>query len=797
MSRSLRWSQGSLLLALTASGCGTDGLLGASVSGTSGSGEADAGDLDEREGFIAHYFSAWNQPYMHFDAGAGWTAAPGVPMAAAGGGWFDLEHGQGSSVVFAFTDGDAQWDNNGEQNYATDLYEFWVKGGVIYPEQPTDGDTDGTPYCDDVDCGDGGTCNEAEQRCDCDPGYVYSPSAMTCLADACFGVECGFGELCESTDGSCQAACTPDRTVGEFLFCAQKTSTEVGLIVDYQGPGELDMAASTIRLNDAEVDETAIEIDAGQGLMALRAASLPPSKYSWLLRMRNDAGQDLRPLFAPQWIGPGARYADFQWKDGTMYQIMTDRFRDGDPSNNIDNSQGTLAEVDDVRSQWQGGDFRGIIDKIEDGYFEDMGINALWISSPLLNSHNSQPAVGLADTRRFSSYHSYHPIVTGYTHLDDFGYDTPIETAFGTPDELHELVRKAHARGIRVIPDFVTNHVQSEAQIYADHPEWFFAYNPCDNNWDAHRIDCWFTTEMPDFDYGGNPQAVQTVVDHALWLIQEYDFDGFRADALKHMDDVFVRALKTAVVEEIETTVDDHSLSNEATIFYMVGESLGGWARYHVRLDMVQGQVDEDYYRTTKDALLSFNQSISSLANFAIPNDTAYLVPQPNNGGVGGYPGAVMGNFFGNHDQVRALTEANGDHARLRLAQTFLFTSPSNIPMLYQGDDIGTLGNADPDNRAMQRFDGLSADEQDSLENARIVGLLREEHPALRRGARQTEVVESYFWVYRVEHEGDVVYVAINRDSDRSWSPPAGYVDALGNCSGGNVPSLRSCVFVE
>jgi hypothetical protein len=97
----------------------------------------------------------------------------------------------------------------------------------------------------------------------------------------------------------------------------------------------------------------------------------------------------------------------------------------------------------------------------------------------------------------------------------------------------------------------------------------------------------------------------------------------------------------------------------------------------------------------------------------------------------------------------------------------------------------------------MHRFEGLSADEQASLDNARVLGRLREDHPALRRGARETVVVEDYFWVYRVEHDGDVVYVAINRDADKRWSPPSGYADALGNCDGGNVPSQRSCVFVE
>jgi len=156
-----------------------------------------------------------------------------------------------------------------------------------------------------------------------------------------------------------------------------------------------------------------------------------------------------------------------------------------------------------------------------------------------------------------------------------------------------------------------------------------------------------------------------------------------------------------------------------------------------------------------------------------------------------------MGNFFGNHDQVRALTEAGSDYRRLRLAQTFLFTSPRNIPMLYQGDDIGTVGGGDPDNRAMMRFTGLTPDEISSLENARRAGLLREQHVALRRGARENVVVEDWFFVYKVSYQDDVVYVAINRDDDKSWSPPAGYIDGLGNCSNGVVPILTSCIFVE
>jgi len=613
----------------------------------------------------------------------------------------------------------------------------------------------------------------------------------------------GSGSSCDpAQDSSCppvSTTCDTFTPVGDFQLCAKADEASYTVVVKYTGSGKLALASSDIRLQSKPYDATS-SFDASTQTFTLHAQGLAPTKYSFLFRLQTDGGAQLRPLFVPLWVGKGVQYRDFTWHDASIYQIFTDRFLDGDASNNINNSAGDLARVTDARSQWQGGDFKGITQKIRDGYFDAMGINTLWISSPIIDSHNSQPAVGLADTRRFSSYHSYHPVATGYTAADHMGYATPIEPAFGTEDELHELISEAHARGMRVITDFVANHVHKEAKLYQQHPEWFSAYNACDGRWDVARINCWFTTDMPDFDYGAHPEAIKSVVDHALWQIQELDLDGFRADALKHMDDKFVKALKAAVVAEIETTVSDHSMPVEPTTFYMVGESLGGWARYHVRADMVQGQVDEDYYNHTKASLLTFTASMRDLANFAIPNDTAYLTPQQTMGGVGGYPGAVMGNFFGNHDQVRALTEAQnnyGGYDRLRLAQTFLFTSPKNVPMLYQGDDIGTTGDIDPDNRKMQRFSGLTAEEQKTLTNAQRAGKARADHPALRRGTRTTVWLEDWFWVYKVSDENEDVYVAINRDNTKQWAPPAGYADVLGNCSNGQVPILTSCIFVK
>ena len=97
----------------------------------------------------------------------------------------------------------------------------------------------------------------------------------------------------------------------------------------------------------------------------------------------------------------------------------------------------------------------------------------------------------------------------------------------------------------------------------------------------------------------------------------------------------------------------------------------------------------------------------------------------------------------------------------------------------------------------MQRFTGLSTEEQRSLDNLRKAGALRAAHPALRRGTRTTVHLEDWFWVYKVTYENDEVYVVINRDADKQWSPPSGFVDGLGNCANGVVPILSACIFVR
>lgn len=578
----------------------------------------------------------------------------------------------------------------------------------------------------------------------------------------------------------------------------EKTADSYTFTLSYHGAAAIDFAKSIITLNG--VATTDYEYDETTKTFTVSQANLEPNKYSWLFRLVDANGDKIEPFFVPLWIGSGVDYADFGWRDAFIYQIMTDRFLNGDTSNDVQESE--FPSVTEDLEKWKGGDFRGIIQKIDDGYFKNMGVNALWISTPVLNPHHSSGTY-------FTSYHAYHPLATGYSFDDDYGYaNEGVDTAFGTVAELRELVDKAHKQGIRIIPDFVVNHVYIESELYKQHKNdnWFYPELDCKaNGWSDSVIkNCWFAPFLPDFNYN-NAEARKTVITHAIWLIQNFNFDGFRADALKHIDDIFVKELRSAIKAKVETTVSNHDMPDEAEVFYMVGESLGGdWPRYHTRADMVQGQVNEQFYYKAKDIILHGNSYNSIAYEVNEAWDKAFLTPQPAQGGTGGFPGAVMGNFFGNHDQDRALTECNGNYTLLKHAQTFLLTSPINIPMLYQGDDIGMFGKDknvdgntfDGGRRAVMKFTGLSSSEQDALDHVKKLGKFRKAHPALRYGARSNCGSTDDAWVYKLTYEGKTVIVGINKGSSAYNATCSGVSGSFTSYDGSSVNVSNGSVTV-
>ena len=142
----------------------------------------------------------------------------------------------------------------------------------------------------------------------------------------------------------------------------------------------------------------------------------------------------------------------FSWDNATVYFLLTDRFKNGNTENDHSynrglNQDGTVANISDTRATFHGGDFKGITETIEDGYFEDLGVNAIWISAPYEQIHGYLTGDGSSPTFAHYSYHGYY--VLDYTETD---------ANFGTAEEFQTLVDTAHNHGLRVILDIVMNH---------------------------------------------------------------------------------------------------------------------------------------------------------------------------------------------------------------------------------------------------------------------------------------------------------------------------------------------------
>jgi len=481
---------------------------------------------------------------------------------------------------------------------------------------------------------------------------------------------------------------------------------------------------------------------------------------------------------------PTTTLGDFDWRDGVLYFVFVDRFLDGDPSNNGSPVSGVLPPAN-----YQGGDWAGVIEKINDNYFTDLGVNALWLSVPMNNTDDA----GLGtDGRLYSAYHAYWP-----TDLD------ATEARFGTLAELQALVDAAHAKDIMVILDYAMNHVHISSPIYAQHPDWFWdiydgsTYCVCGEGcgWNGYQgRRCWFRDYLPDFNFT-NQAARDFSVNNAIQWALDTGADGFRLDAVKHIEDQWILDLRSRVKTDIESVTQQH--------FYMVGETYTGdkgTIGYYVNPStMLDGQFDFPLRAALVSALLIRNSDMNALESFLAGND-------------GYYGNGIMSTFIGNHDVPRTIHFAQdspiwqdawaggqeiawdnppglpaGMSAFERVANSYtvLMTLPG-VPLIYYGDEVGMAGAGDPDNRRFMQWSGYSSGQTFLKNHITALTAIRAAHPALRRGNRTTVSVTTDTLAYRMSGGGDDVYVAINRgDSQQTVSglPSGSYIDELDGSS--------------
>lgn len=481
----------------------------------------------------------------------------------------------------------------------------------------------------------------------------------------------------------------------------------------------------------------------------------------------------------------------YDWRDAVMYFVFLDRFLDGDPSNNGPPSGA------DADAEYKGGDWTGLLQKIEAGYFGDLGVNTLWITVPMQNPNDKE--VG-ADGKYYSAYHGYWPAEL-----------TQPEERFGSMADLRGVVDAAHAKGLKVLIDYAMNHVHGSSPVYADHEDWFWPNSNDDGGncvcgegckWDGDEGKrCWFREYLPDFDFT-NPDARRFSVDNAIWWIQQTGIDGFRLDAVKHIEDSWLLDLRARVTSDIESVSQQH--------FYMVGETFTGEknviAPYVDPVRKLDGQFDFPLRAALARAVLTRKAPMSELAGFLDSND-AY------------YGSGVMSTFIGNHDMPRPIhfaqdiPEWDGEwddgkdlawdnkpglpagtsaFERLGNAFTILFTT-KGIPLVYYGDEVGLPGAGDPDNRRLMQWSGYSAGQKQLLAHVKKLGKIRADHPALRRGARRTLGATSHTLAYEMTSAEETLYVVVNRgDTPRSVGGlPGGALTNLLTGSSVGGPSVK------
>ncbi|RKY93417.1 MAG: hypothetical protein DRQ01_04795 [Ignavibacteriae bacterium] len=447
------------------------------------------------------------------------------------------------------------------------------------------------------------------------------------------------------------------------------------------------------------------------------------------------------------------------WGDAIIYSIMIDRFCDGDSTNNNPVVHSKLS----FQANYQGGDLQGIIDKLEDGYFYSLGVNTFWIS-PVVDNTNEAYEEYPPPHRYFTGYHGYWPISA-----------TKVEEHFGDMKLLKEFVDTAHKHGMKVLLDYVSNHVHEEHPFRKENREWFGVLELPDGRknlrlFDEQRLTTWFEPYMPSFDYGSSKEALDKMTDNAVWWLKETGADGFRHDAVKHVPNKFWRTLTKKINEQIKDKV-----------VYQVGETFGS-------IDLISsyvsnGQLNSQFNFNLFDvALPVFLYSENSFELLDLQMQKTFSVYGVNH---------LMANIMDSHDKIRYMAYADGDielnsndakelgwtnppkvdressYKKLQLHLAYILSIPG-VPVIYYGDEIGMTGAADPDNRRMMRFDDeINSSEAESLKEVSRLINLRNDHSALRQGDFYTLMANESIYAYIRSNFKERVLIVLNKRDDK------------------------------
>lgn len=421
-----------------------------------------------------------------------------------------------------------------------------------------------------------------------------------------------------------------------------------------------------------------------------------------------------------------------------VYQIVTDRLVDGNAANN---PTGTAFSAGCTQKKlYCGGDWKGIQNKIEDGYLTGMGITAIWISQPM---ENITAVINYSGTNS-TAYH-------GYWARD---FKKP-NLAYGSFTDFTNLIAAAHLKNIKVIIDFAPNHTSPASQTdasfaengklfdngtlvssYSNDPSNYFHHN---GGTDFSTLESGIYRNLFDLaDLNHNKPQVDAYFKNAIKLWLDLGIDGIRMDAVKHMPFGWQKSFMSYVngykpvftfgewfLGENEVDPANHYFANKS------GMSL---------LDFQFGQTVRKVFKDGSADMTALNAMISSTATqYAQVNDQV--------------------TFIDNHDMPR-FQVAGASQRKLEQALAFTLTS-RGVPAIYYGTEQYMQGTGDPDNRAkMTSFSTATT----AYKMIAKLAPLRKTNPAIAYGTTTQRWMSGNVLIYERKFGSNVAVVAINRD---------------------------------
>jgi len=505
----------------------------------------------------------------------------------------------------------------------------------------------------------------------------------------------------------------------------------------------------------------------------------------------------------------GAAATSFSWANATVYFVMTDRFFNGDSSN--DNSYGRVKDGAQEVGTWHGGDLKGLTAKLD--YIASLGATAIWVS-PLVEQVHGWVGGGTGDFK----YYGYH----GYWALDF----TKLDQNLGTSADLTAFVDGAHQRGIRVLLDVVMNHpgYATGDDLVSYLPEVFFdgtgaafkSFTPHDNrgwlawndlvdykspSWQKWWSPSWIRAGLGPsgmFDPGGNDDLTRSltflpdfktenpaaagvpfffsrksdtgftsdlgfsvrqylVAWHSDW-VRQYGFDGFRCDTAKNVELASWQALKQAAVAALHDwkTANPSKKLDDAP-FWMTGEVYG------------HGVTKDSYFTDGGfDSLINFDFQGGIrdllLAKPSLADSASTLEAYYSNyaGMISGDPSFDVLSYISSHDTHLFADVMKNDLGLLRQGGTALLLAPGGAQIFY-GDESGRLfgpTGSDPVQGTRSDMNWSSIDAA-TLSHFSKLATFRKRHAAVGAGSHQKLNSPSGTYAFARKKDQDAVVVVV------------------------------------